>query len=160
MAFPSTYSSSDNILGTKRKFNMASKLLKAIIALLTLSLCGCDKFYEIVRVENLYDQPIYLMDIPIGYGTPPGFRTTLIEPHENYKIYGDTHEERKSYFKRIRAIEFNFKDDKRNDIFSITLSEAQLRALNWTVKYPLSDADKEIIEEYKVPYEDNNNRQP
>ena len=85
-----------------------------------------------------------------------------LEPNEKYlfKFF-----DKKSYFRWDRLTNFIFMDSDSdgscNEVVlqDVTLNEAQLRALGWTLKYPLSDADKEIIEEYKTSYEDSNNRQ-
>ena len=150
----------------KNQFNMISKLVKAIIILIVPILYGCDEFYEIVAIENLSERPIYMRYYVKGYESAMSPFSTWIEPHEKYEIFGDTFEKRDSYFKHVKMINFIFMDSKSDGsvdygtiLLDVTLNEAQLRALGWTLKYPLSDADKEIIEEYKTSYEDSNNRQ-
>ena len=133
---------------------MISKLVKILIAMIMPFLGGCDLYYEILKVENLSDKTVYLNEVTYEYnGNIYGYPRE-IKPRGTYHKMANSMP-RKEYFTYVSKIQFIFmnsnSDGSCNEeeiLLDITLNETQLRALNWTVKYPMSDGDREIIDQY------------
>ena len=136
-----------------------------LIIFFSLFFIRCEQQSDIIAViENHSDKRVYTRILTYSPNSQGNFFSEIValEPNEKYlfKFF-----DKKSYFRWDRLTKFIFMDSDSdgscNEVVlqDVTLNEAQLRALGWTLKYPLSDADKEIIEEYKTFYEDSNNRQ-
>ena len=136
-----------------------------LIIFFSLFFIRCEQQSDIIAViENHSDKMVYTRILTYSPNSQGNFFSEIValEPNEKYlfKFF-----DKKSYFRWDRLTKFIFMDSDSdgscNEVVlqDVTLNEAQLRALGWTLKYPLSDADKEIIEEYKTFYEDSNNRQ-
>ena len=136
-----------------------------LVIFFSLFFIRCEQQSDIIAViENHSDKMVYTRILTYSPNSQGNFFSEIValEPNEKYlfKFF-----DKKSYFRWDRLTKFIFMDSDSDGscngvvLQDVTLNEAQLRALGWTLKYPLSDADKEIIEEYKTSYEDSNNRQ-